>query len=68
MKNPSTDDLLMAFDSIGGQVVQPMALKFALEKRGFDILAAVSAINQAIEAGVFGKTAAGGLFLRTLLP
>lgn len=68
MMTPNKDDLLMAFDSIGGQVVQPMALKLALEKRGFDISVTPAVIRQAIADGVFGQTAAGGLFLRTLLP
>jgi hypothetical protein len=67
MATPSTDDLLTAFESIGGQVVQPMALKMALEKRGFDIAVVPAVINQAIDDGVFGKTAVGGLFLRTSL-
>lgn len=67
MAIPTNDDIERAFDSIGGQVVQPMALKFALEKRGFDVLVATDAINQAIADGVFGKTSAGGLFLRTKL-
>lgn len=67
MTIPTSDDVERAFDSIGGQVVQPMALKFALEKRGFDVLATTDAINQAIADGVFDKTPAGGLFLRTNL-
>lgn len=67
MTTPSTDDILAAFDSIGGQVVQPMALKLALEKRGFDVTDIVAAINQAITDDVLGQTAAGGLFQRTLI-
>lgn len=64
---PSNDDVLAAFDSVGGQVVQPMALRFALEKRGFDVTEVVHAINNAIAEEVLGQKPDGGLFLRTML-
>lgn len=65
MSIPTNDDVEAVFDSLGGQIVRPMALKLALEKRGFDALSATDAINRAIADGVFGETPAGGLFLRT---
>jgi hypothetical protein len=65
MTTPTTGDVLDAFDADGGQVVQSMALKFALERRGFDVYAASDAINQALADGLLGQTPAGGLFKRT---
>ncbi len=62
---PGHDDVLTAFDSVGGQVVQVMALKCELEKRGFDVFAGAAAIENALTDGVLGKTAAGGLFKKT---
>ena len=67
MSIPSNDDVLAAFDSVGGQVVQPMSLKLALEKRGFAVTGVATAINNAIADGVLGQRPSGGLFLRTLL-
>jgi hypothetical protein len=67
MTTPTNDDVLAAFDTVGGQVVQPMALKLALEKRGFDVTGVVLAINRAIAEEVLGQKPNGGLFLRTLL-
>ena len=62
-----TDVVLAAFDSVGGQLVQPMELKLALEKRAFDVTGSVLAINNAIAEEVLGQKLSGGLFLRTLL-
>ncbi|GIK44958.1 MAG: hypothetical protein BroJett012_08610 [Betaproteobacteria bacterium] len=67
MAIPTSADVTQAFDSIGGPVVQPMALRFSLEKRGFDVSAATYAINQALTDGVLGKTPSGGLFLKSLV-
>ncbi len=61
-----TNDVLAAFDFVGGPVVQPMALKLALEKRGFDVTDVAAAINKAIADEVLGQKPSGGLFLRTL--
>lgn len=62
---PTDDDVAAAFDDCGGSVVQAMALRFALEKRGFGFEAATDAINAALAANVLGRTPAGGLFLVT---
>lgn len=64
MVAPTNDDVIAAFNSVGGQVVQPTALKFALEKRNFDMFVATTAINNAIADGVLGQTAAGGVFCK----
>lgn len=49
---PSQQDVLDAFDSLGGRFNQPMALAKALEKAGFDVGAVAKAINAALAAGV----------------
>jgi hypothetical protein len=65
MATPTDDDVVVAFDSLGGQVVQPMALRIALEERGFDASATTNAVNQAIANGVLGSTPSGGFFVKT---
>lgn len=59
--------LLAAFDDVGGSVVQPMALKMALEKRGLSTENAAVQIDAAIQAGVLVPTERGGLRLSTKL-
>lgn len=58
---PSQEDVLDAFDSLGGSFNQPMALRKALEKAGFDIDAAADAIIAALEAGVLVQEASGSI-------
>ena len=58
---PTQQDVIDAFDSLGGKFNQAMALRKALEKLGFDHGAVVSAINAALEAGVLIQDASGGI-------
>lgn len=64
MMVPTNGDVVAAFNSVGGLVVQPMAVRFALEKQGFGILEAAEAVSRALADDVLGKTSAGGLFHR----
>ena len=59
--------LLVAFDDVGGSVVQPMALKMALEKRGVSTSKAAVQIDAAVQAGVLVATECGELRLATKL-
>lgn len=61
------DLLLRAFDDTGGSVVQPMALKKALVKRGVSTCYAAGLIDAAIQSVVLLATKCGGLRLRTKL-
>lgn len=49
---PSQQDVLDAFDSLGGRFNQPMAFRKALEQAGFDVGAVAHAIDAALAGGV----------------
>lgn len=58
----TTDDVLRAFDSLGGSVEQAKALQMRLQQRtGADIKEVIAAINTALDSGFLVKTPQGGL-------
>lgn len=58
---PTQQDVLDAFDSLGGKVNQPMAIRKALEKAGFDVGAVAHAIDAALAAGVLVLEPSGSI-------
>jgi len=58
---PTQQDVLEAFDSLGARSIQPMALKKALEKRGFGPDSVATAINAAIASGALVQGPSGGI-------
>lgn len=58
---PTQQDVLDAFDSLGGTFNQPMALAKALEKAGFDPTDVVTAINAALAAGALVMEPSGSI-------
>jgi len=58
---PTQQQVLDAFDALGGTFNQPMALVKQLECEGFDVGSIPTAINAALAAGVLIKTPSGSL-------
>lgn len=58
---PTLQNVLDAFDSIGDEVVQPMALIRALEKAGFDIDAIPDSMTDALASRHLVRTESGGI-------
>ena len=51
------------FDAFGDTVIQSMAFRLALEKRGYSTEQAIDAINNALKDGWLVQTPQGGLRL-----
>lgn len=62
MTTPTLNDVLDAFDALGGPMEQPKALCAALEKRGFSADQVVIAINEAIKVGALKQTDRGAVY------
>ena len=58
---PTQQEVLDAFDSLGGAFNQPMALVKALEATGFDASDVAIAINAALAAGALIQVASGSI-------
>jgi hypothetical protein len=60
---PTHEEVIEAFVSLGGEVNQPMAVRLVLEQSGFASVDAVTAINDALSAGLLLRTTSGGIRL-----
>ena len=58
---PTQQEVLDAFDSLGGAFNQPRALAKALEAAGFDASNVATAINAALAAGALVQVASGSI-------
>lgn len=58
---PTQQDVIDAFDSLGGNFNHLMALAKALEKQGFDSSAVAFAINDALLAGALIQEPSGSI-------
>lgn len=58
---PSQQEVLDAFDSLGGSAAQPMALAKKLESLGFSASDVAIAINSALAAGVLVQVESGSI-------
>ncbi len=62
---PLTKEVMQGvFDAFGDTVIQSMAFRLALEKRGFSPEQVVDAINNALKGGWLVQTPQGGLRLK----
>lgn len=53
---PTIDDVMNAFDALGGARVQRMALQKALENQGWHVAVVINAIDAALKAGALVMT------------
>ena len=51
----------VAFDSLGSEVVQPMALRKRLEQDGIDVTRATNAVKRAVESGALSVSDTGSI-------
>jgi hypothetical protein len=58
---PTQQDVIDAFDSLGGKFNQPLALAKALEDLGFDSSAVATAIHAALVAGALIQEPSGSI-------
>ncbi len=58
---PTQEQVLEAFDALGGSSNQPMALAKKLENDGFTASDVVTAINAALGVGVLVQTETGSI-------